>query len=251
MKIEEKFMLDNFQHINELLIKIQDRIEIDKNLIKFKYNFMQFCLKIDKNADDKENTDKDMLNKQTDGLSFNHDIKYDERYAIWKIIIPNLENIKENHMHQYDNYDEDKFSFDSYVKYGKNKIYIYLQIHNLFNIPCYNDHSFKYDIYSDNNSKIKEIETEESLICLDKVGNLALSKLPFIKNLLLENTELKYEVDDLKTKIIEQAEEKVRLKKEQLRLKSEIEALEKEKLCKILTNKIYRVFGIKTMDKQD
>jgi len=246
MKIEEeKFMLANFQHINKLLIKIKDMLEINEKLKTLNYNYMKFSLKIDKNADEEEKPDQtDMLNKHTDGLSFNHVIEYDEKYAKWEIIMPNLENIKENHMHQCDNYDEEKFKFGHFIHYGKTDIHVYLQIYNLFNIPCYNALSFSYDTYCNNNLKIKEIETKGSLISLDEDGNLALSKVQSNKTLLLENRGLKLEVHHLNVTIED-------LEEQQLRLKSEIEALEKEKLCKILTNKIYRVFGIKTMNKQD
>ncbi len=72
--------------------------------------------------------------------------------------------------------------------------------------------------------KIKEIDA--SFICLGNDGKLSLLKLSSYRNLLLDNRELKIKIEDLKEKH-----------------KDEIEALEKEKLCKILTNKIFRGFN--------
>jgi hypothetical protein len=245
MKIEEEtFMLANYQHINKLLIKIKDRLEISEEIKQSsKFYCLKFRLEIYKNTDETEKTDEDMSDRYRDGLSFNHAIKYDEQYAKWEIIkpnnakweiiIPNLENIKENHMHQYDNYDEDKFSFDSFIHQRESYIEIDLQIYNLFNIPCYNKYYFAYDTYGENNLKIKEIEP--SFICVGKNGELSYFKLSQHKDVLLENRDLKNEVDDLKLKIKD-------LKVKTLKLKSEIEVLEEEKLCEILTNKILRVF---------
>ena len=235
MKIEEeKFMLANFQHINKLLIKIKDRLEISEEIKQSsKFYSLKFKLEIHKNTDEPEKTDEDMSDRHRDSLSFNHAIKYDEQYAQWEIITPNLENIKNKHMHQYDNYDEDKFSFDSSIHQWENFSEIYLRIYNLFNIPCHNKYYFTYDTWYENNLRIKEIDP--SFICVGKDGEVSLSKLSQHKNLLYENRDLKNEVDDLKSKIED-------LTVKTLKLKSEIEVLEEEKLCKILTNKFFRFF---------
>ncbi len=92
MKIEEEtFMLANYQHINKLLIKIKDRLEISEELKRSSnYYSLKFSLEIHKTTDETEKTDEDMSDRYRYGLSFNHAIKYDEQYTKWEIIIPNL-----------------------------------------------------------------------------------------------------------------------------------------------------------------
>jgi len=230
---QEKFMMTNFQRVNKLLKKIKDRLEIKDSWKAYNYYHTEFIIEIHKNTVGKQNIDEKPVD--TDASEFNHTIRYDEKNAIWEIIMSNEKTINENNLLQNcDNYDENMFKFRSNLKYNENCIEIHLDIINMNNISFYNNYRFIYDTYSRNNLKIKEKEDERLYKCKDENGDLLLLKFSPQK-LLLENRKLKLQND-------EQRKDYHDLYCKNMMLKTEIEILEENKLCKILKNKVFRFF---------